>query len=122
MNLRRIAGALWIILAAAHSLAACGGPPQPELHQGFFGYGFETSSFRPCNANEAWWVQGEGDIMQGLLAQYDAVAPQPYGEVYVELRGTLSEPGTYGHLGAYTREFTVTEVVSVGGEPDGGCS
>jgi hypothetical protein len=102
------------------ALAACGGGP--DLHQGFFSYGFETVAFRPCGSAEQWWVVGDGAAMETLIEQYSAVAGADYAEVYVEVRGDPSDPGTYGHLGAYTRELSLTEVVSVGGEPPADCT
>ena len=106
----------WAVLA----LAACRGAPQPKLHQGYFAYGFETVAFRACNATEVWWVEG-GEQLGALIEQYTALADASYAEVYVELRGTTSEPGSYGHLGAYARAFTLTEVAQVGGDAPAGC-
>lgn len=40
-------------------------------------------------------------------------AGEDYVPVYVHLRGRLSPPGQYGHLGAYTREVTVTEITAL---------
>jgi hypothetical protein len=105
-------------LLAALSLAACGGTQASDTHRGYFSYGFETSAFHPCNSDEAWWVTGEGTA--ALIEQYGQVAPADYEPVYAEVRGQVSEPGAYGHLGAYQRELTVTEVVELraAGEDD----
>jgi hypothetical protein len=105
-------------LLLALSLAACGGSAS-ATHRGHFSYGFETSAFRPCNSDEVWWVTGEG--ANALIEQYGNAAPADYEEVYAEVRGQVSEPGSYGHLGAYQRELSVTEVVEVRAKGEEDC-
>lgn len=81
-----------------------------EVYAGHYSTGFEVSAFTECGSGEAWWVRGTADLQVQAKAANDGAAYEP---VFVRVRGTLSEPGTYGHLGAYPRELTVTEVIEV---------
>lgn len=93
---------------------------------GYYTSGFEVSSFVPCAeagpaaSGEAWWLGGAAE--SGFYDQYlDVIGPDAgeYVTVFVVWRGTVSPPGTYGHLGAYTREATVEEVIEM--SLDGTC-
>ena len=80
--------------------------PSPDnSYHGHYTYGFEVSSFMPCGSSERWWVSAE---TRGLRTQLGERA----GTVYAEVRGEISKRGSYGHLGAYSRELTVLEVVT----------
>ena len=96
-------------------------PPDPtppaviepnQLHEGYASFGFEVSAFTPLASDERWWVVGEAPY-QDLRDRYGELTSNPYAEIYVEIRGDVSEPGRHGHLGAYTRTIRVTEVVTV---------
>jgi hypothetical protein len=108
------AGLLSLLLAACASTS--------DAQRGHFSYGFETVSFQPCNSDEQWWVTGDAGAMQALVDQYEEVAQAQYEAVYVELQGDVSAAGAYGHLGAYQREFAVSEVVEVRGASDEDCT
>jgi len=112
---------LCVLPLVALALAGCG-QGGDGLHRGYFSNGFETVAFRECGSTEVWWVDGESEAMQSLTEQYMELAGFSYREVYVELRGDVSAPGAYGHLGAYPREFHVTETVAVGGDPPSDCN
>lgn len=84
--------------------------------RGFYTGGWEWSRFVPCSSlEEQWWVTGN----ETFFGRYDSMITQkgyathsgPY--VYLEVHGTKSDTGSYGHLGAYEREFEVTEVLSM---------
>jgi hypothetical protein len=93
-------------------LVACsGGAAEADVYEGHFIFGFETSSFEPCGQEEAWWVVGES--LTELTQAYSDISPESYNPVFVRLRGEISKSGQYGHLGAYTREFQVLEVLEV---------
>jgi putative lipoprotein len=115
---RGLAIAAGLLLSSV--LAACGA--SSDVQRGHFSYGFETVSFQPCNSDEQWWVTGVGDATQALIDQYEEVAQAEYEAVYVELQGEVSAAGAYGHLGAYQREFAVSEVVEVRAASDEDCT
>ncbi len=100
------AAAALIVLA---TLSACAG--RSELRQGHVVLGFETSSFQPCGDAEQWWLSGDTDVMGELGKAFTDLGGTAEARLFVEVRGVLSREGSYGHLGAYPREFHVTEVV-----------
>jgi hypothetical protein len=109
--------AILFILAA---LAACSG--RSETRQGYVVLGFETSAFQPCGDAEQWWLSGDTDVMGELENAFADLGGTAGARLYVEVRGVLSREGSYGHLGAYPREFHVTEVVDARPAEDGDCS
>ena len=87
-------------------------PAQPNVlarYNGHYTYGFEISSFQPCQSSEKWWV---ADGANQLLEHFrGSNVPQYLDTVYVELTGRVTPAGNYGHLGAYRRELSVENVV-----------
>jgi len=113
--------ALAIYLIAPQSVTT--GPASGEF-SGYYTSGFEVSSFVPCDeAAEQWWLSSDPAI--NFHDQYQAlVAPVSppsggYVPVFLHFVGTVSAPGSYGHLGAYQREVTVEEVIAM--SLDGTC-
>ena len=106
-------GCLMVLL-----LVGCGAEEVDDwVYDGFLAFGFETSSFVPCNSEENWWVIPNQQTSDG----YTAVSQQPYQAVFARLKGDVSESGMYGHLGQYDREFTVREVVEIRPAGAGDC-
>lgn len=92
-----------------------------DLFEGFPGFGFETSAFTPCGVKEHWWVTSANDeVGEELTRAYDAASTQNR-PVYARLRGKITPKGSYGHLGMYTREFTVSEIVDLRAKQAGDC-
>lgn len=108
-----------LILLGLPLLAGCDeAPSRPAIEvAGTFAYGFETSALDPCGTSESWWVTNP----EVLAAQYASVASQSYERVFVSVMGEKSAPGRFGHFGAYSREFTVSEVHVVRALVDGDC-
>ena len=74
--------------------------PQQGIFAGYYSRGFEVSSFRPQGSAEEWWVAwANGDTMPRSDNGYMAV------------RGSVTNEGSFGHFGVYSRELTVTEVI-----------
>ncbi len=87
---------------------------------GTYSWGFEVSEFRPCAANEKWWVTGSAG--EELVAKYRSLRNDTmYQRIFVKLRGTVSKTGQYGHLGAYEKEFDVSEVIDARNLRPGEC-
>jgi len=57
--------------------------------------------FTPCGSTEKWWVSGKPEKVWAFIER----SPEYSGEIYVHWRGERSPVGTYGHFGAYPREF-----------------
>lgn len=93
-------------------IAGCGHvPDSPELsdHRGNYSYQFERERFLPCDSDEQWWVVDQSD----LHLRYQDMSERHGMDIFVHLRGTVSEPGQHGHLGLYSRTFTVYEVIEI---------
>ncbi|AOS98408.1 hypothetical protein AUP74_03042 [Microbulbifer aggregans] len=84
---------------------------EDNIYRGHYAAGFEMSSFIPCDKNGYWWVST--DEKSALYKEYERVSDE-YEPVYMELVGTLSERGYYGHFGVSERELIVLEVLSLG--------
>jgi len=83
--------------------------PPDGVYRGRYIKQFEVSSFQPCGSSEKWWVTGRVEPLIARLTSGGFVG----GGAYVELRGRVSSRGRYGHLGAYSREFAVEQVLLV---------
>jgi hypothetical protein len=82
-------------------------------YAGFWTVGFETSAFVPCGSSETWWLSATNEST--LPEQLKALAGREVFSsrrnvhlVYLEAIGRLSEPGHFGHLGAYPRDLQVS--------------
>ena len=97
-----------ILLALPLLLGACAAVTDPaaERYEGVYTSGFEVNGFQPCGSKDSWWVT-EGD----LHTRYKAVATQDYEPVYVEVAADVGPTGKFGHMGAYTREIAVKDVI-----------
>lgn len=93
-----------------------------DLFEGFLGFGFETSAFTPCGLKEHWWVTtADDEVGQELTRAYNATTSAQDRPVYARLRGKITAEGSYGHLGFYAREFTVSEIVALRVQEPGDC-
>jgi hypothetical protein len=82
--------------------------PSTGVYLGYYSFGFETNRFTPTNSHEQWWLSG----MNPCLELAREVTPGVTPVLYVEMRGALSWKGKYGHMGQYSRELTVKEVLT----------
>lgn len=80
-------------------------------------FGWEWSLFQPFGEDEKYWVELDNDAGVALHQQLDALSPKanPGDDQHaiVTLKGKVSGPGKYGHLGGYRYLLGVTEVVDV---------
>jgi hypothetical protein len=77
---------------------------QEDWLRGRYQVGFEVSSFQPEGMSERWWTT----FSRALASQVEALTESARGTaVEVEFAGIVSEPGEYGHMGMYRREFIV---------------
>ncbi len=54
-------------------------------------------------------MSGEAGVWEQLQAPFGDGGP--WGRAHLVVEGRLSAPGSYGHLGAYSRELRVTRVI-----------
>jgi hypothetical protein len=102
-------------LLAALLLSACAAAETHEaretrLYGGVLSIGFEQVAFVADGAAEPWWASFEAETWQGAVAPLQTRCAMPWGAVHLIVEGEVSEPGQYGHLGAYKRELRVTSV------------
>jgi len=93
---------------------------EPKDYAGTFRYGFEVISFKPCNSDEVWWLNGDAAPMIELRTRYEALTKK-MEPIHVQLRGLSSERGIYGHMGGYQREFYLQDVLEVRAIQAGDC-
>ena len=74
--------------------------PEQGVYAGYYLRGFEVSSFRPQGSADEWWVS---------WVNPEAMPHQQIG--YIAVRGSVTNVGRHGHLGGYSRELTVAEVI-----------
>jgi hypothetical protein len=92
-------------------------PALPEsVYQGRYVVGFETSWFTRCGTDERWWVPHDLDEVTRFIAQ-SAKQGSPPGwdnaRLFLKVRAIPSATGNFGHLGKYSRELNVLEVLEV---------
>ena len=115
MLLRQLTVRIALAITLTALLVGCSGsggvaPPRDVVEEavGHYASGFEVSALVPCGSSERWWTTGIPD------AEYRAIAGNmDYVDVYVRVRGIQSGPGSYGHMGAYERQFRVTEILEL---------
>lgn len=111
---------LFLILAA---LACQTLVPTTGEFEGMYSSGFEVSAFVPCEGVSpdpgyvpAYWLSDPPEFYKEYAALVQSSGHDPvtgYLSVYVRFKGELSPSGTYGHLGAYEHEITVTELLEM---------
>ncbi len=114
-----------LTLALALVCGACslfGEDTETGVFEGFYTLGFEDSTFEPCARDEHWWVAPVNEeTARELNERYLDVYDQGRVRVFVRLRGERSRKGSYGHLGHYERQLTVSQVLDVRVARPGDC-
>ena len=98
-------------------LSGCALTPTTQTYTGVYAEGLETMTFHADGQSEPWSVAGGA----GVYALQAAVPPIYSAEggprapfrVRATIRGEVSGPGRYGHLGLFRREISITDVVEV---------
>lgn len=86
---------------------------------------FEASILYPCEEpGERWWMSTNAEFSERYraLTKEDEEPVCRGTHVLVRVEGDKTEFGQYGHLGAYSREFTVTSLIDmrrIDSEPEG---
>jgi hypothetical protein len=79
--------------------------PASGVYSGYYTYGFEVSRFMPAGTKEKWWLTGDVPCRPQYTKETVAGLINTTPILYVEVRGTLSAKGSYGHQDAYSREL-----------------
>lgn len=129
-------------IAATIDADSCVEPPEKSISGNFagrFARGFEFSSFVPCQGLPAdanfyavpavsAWVNFSKGSYKEFNAFLHALPPGPdritsvQDGVYVEWIGTLTGPGSYGHLGGNLYQFDVSRVLKVSTDVPANCA
>ena len=96
-------------LALLLSTSACASYDAPKHIRGIYFYNFENAALTPEGQSECWEVRGDMSAAE-LPAEGSG---SPWGRSKVVVRGVVSEPGKYGHMGTCIRTIDVSEVLSV---------
>lgn len=111
IRLAALVGALSLVVPG------CGGGTASRVFEGYYFTGFETSNFVPgehCTSPEpTYWLVAERDSGLHEALERAGWNPAAFQAFFVRFEGELSEPGRYGHLGAYGREVSVRKVLEV---------
>ncbi len=114
-----------LTLVLALACGACsllGEDAETGVFEGFYALGFEDSTFEPCARDERWWVAPvDEETARELNERYLEAYEQGGVRVFVRLRGVRSRKGSYGHLGSYERQLTVSQVLDVRAARPGDC-
>ena len=100
--------------------------------EGVYEAGFEMSSFTPCDgfaelrhsaygAGGTAWVDFEDgfpDLPEGRVSYYNGYR---YESWFLRIQGTMTGPGSYGHLGIGRYNLTVDSVLESRPADEGGC-
>ncbi|MGE3076764.1 MAG: hypothetical protein AB7N24_08060 [Dehalococcoidia bacterium] len=84
---------------------------------GKYSYGFEVSSFVPCDADGVkYWLVWQKPI--DLTSAMRRAGADGFGsEVYLKFEGNLETGGDgYGHLGQYNGQLEITKLLNVSRE------
>ena len=101
-----------LLLIASESLNA------QEIFKGLYVSAFERSDFIPCGKDEHWWLQGQAySEIEDFIVKNSLRSGEgdwnPNAPVYIEVVGTRSKRGEWGHMGAYKHELNAIELVDI---------
>jgi hypothetical protein len=99
-------------------------PDDPVEYTGCIRWGFEQAFFVPLpnTSYEKWWIASAPEDFRAMLSGIPIVGS---GRVmFARVYATLGPEGRYGHLGAASREVTISAVVELRQfeESDGTCN
>ena len=83
---------------------------QTEEFRGTYIAGDERSAFESCGQAGEWWIDFSPEALQTLKENKIS----GWGQWPMRVRGTLSPEGHYGHLGMYSRQLNVEQVIATG--------
>lgn len=111
------------VAAALAVAAACADrSEEPGVFEGYYYTGFETSNFVPGRSCDdrgpRYWLVSDPEARFNEALREAGWEPLAFQAFWVRFEGELSEPGRYGHLGAYEREVRVTKLLELRHAPE----
>lgn len=122
---RTVLVAIGFMISSVMSCRQPSGPPIPgastpvpttqgEIYQGLHTVRFEESSLAPCHSDDRWWMSGGVVEIWKFVDTHPEIKTGAIGfDVFVRVRGKLSPQGRYGHMGAYSRQLEVQQVLDI---------
>ena len=89
-----------------------------QIYKGTYVHSFEVSDFQECESGETWWLMGPAypqirERVIDIIRLEDGYAYFPNQPIYLEIKGTRSEKGSWGHLGGYVREIQAISITKI---------
>jgi len=104
---------LFLILSFA--LASCNikSTQKVKIYKGYYWYNFEESRFSRLCRTELWWMTESMDEVIPFILKHinNPKTQKSVLPIYLEVKAKVSSKGKWGHLGSYSREITVIEVL-----------
>ena len=82
-------------------------PDVPRTLRGILTIGFERSVIQLDGSSSLYWAKGPLNTIK--IEEPSRIQDHKFR---VEIEGTVSKRGQYGHMGAYEREVRITKIVS----------
>jgi hypothetical protein len=99
---------------------SCSGPSESQ-QAGFYVFGHEVRTFKPCGSDSVFWVQGSPDVHAELRTNYERLATEPYDSIYIRVVGRRSWETASGFAENYDGYWIVTEVLEARRPHPGDC-
>lgn len=97
-------------------LSACVSFHGERVYTGVYSEGREVMLFHADGQEDAWGIASGSTLYALRAAAPQGVSrdglPPPFS-VHARIKGVVSSPGRYGHLGMFRREIIITDVIEV---------
>jgi endonuclease IV len=94
--------------------------------QGYFSSSFEHSGFTSCEKpEEQWWVHApyHSDMLNSEMSKLGGnTMKRAKKRLFLKIKACMSNEGTHGHMGAYTRFLKVLQVLEHHPETGSDCN
>ncbi len=108
-----------IIFFTLVSLQACSSIEESHYHAnvegkiliGYYIYGHEVNSFKPCGHEDVFWVLGPNEILDLMAEKYSNHADSPYDEVYIKIIGDYLNKASDGFAMDYDGQVQVKKIL-----------
>ena len=102
--------ALWwviVILTIIVLIPSAARLAQADSFRGFYVFGHEVRTFKPCGSEKVYWVKAEPDISKRLREVHQKLTAKPYKSIYVEVQGRLLARATEGFAADYGGQIAI---------------
>ena len=110
-----------IVFTIISLLIASGSVNAQETYKGHYVRAREHSGFSPCGGDVTWWLEGTRSSVYSELEEFinknslrsGKSYLKPNIPFYIEVTGTRSAKGKWGHMGRYQYQLTVEEIIEM---------